>query len=562
MQGRWRVGPSGTGGSGFVRIGEYLIERLRAHGVEHVFGVPGDFVLGFYDQLERSEMMVVNTCDEQGAGFAADAYARLRGLGAVCVTYGVGGLKLANTTGQAYAESSPVVVISGAPGLAEREAQPRLHHKVRVFDTQRLVFEQLTVASTVLDDPATACREIDRVLGVAVRQKRPVYVELPRDMALVEVPRPAPGAHQEPLPRSHPAALAAALAETTALLAAARRPVVVLGLEVQRFGLQEKTLRLIERTGIPVAVTLLGKSAIGEQHPRFLGVYAGRMGREDVRAYVEDSDCVLLLGAPLSDVDLGGDATPLDPARTIQVEAECLSVGHHVYEKVRLADFIGALADADLPPRDAVDLPRPPRDDAPTIPGAPITVARLFARLAGFLTDETVVIAEPGDALFGAADLPVRQCAEFLAPAYYASLGFAVPAAIGAQLADPALRPLVLVGDGAFQMTGMELATAARFGLNPIVVLLNNAGYVTERLMVDGPFNDVLPWAYHRIPEILGTGRGFAVETEGDLDAALRAATAQPDGFCLLDVRLDPGDVSPALRRLTARFGAAALAEA
>src|ERR1700722_9471198 len=170
-----------------TNIGEYLIQRLHAHGVRHVFGIPGDYVLGFYDLLEKSKLVrTINTCDEQGAGFAADAYARVRGLGAVCVTYCVGGLKVANTTAGAFAEKSPVVVISGAPGMKEREKNPLLHHKVREFDTQKKVFEQLTVASTVLGDPQTAFQEIDRVLHAALRYKRPVYIELPRDMVNVE----------------------------------------------------------------------------------------------------------------------------------------------------------------------------------------------------------------------------------------------------------------------------------------------------------------------------------------------------------------------------------------
>ena len=164
------------------RVCDYLIARLYDHGVHHVFGVPGDYVLGFLHELDKSRLQVVNTCDEQGAGFAADAYARLRGLGAVCVTYCVGGLKVANTTAQAFAEKSPVVVISGAPGTTERVKNPLLHHRVRDFDTQLKVFEQLTVAATVLNDPQTAFREIDRVLAAALRYKRPVYIELPRDM--------------------------------------------------------------------------------------------------------------------------------------------------------------------------------------------------------------------------------------------------------------------------------------------------------------------------------------------------------------------------------------------
>src|ERR1043165_9297267 len=171
--------------SNSMTIGEYLIQRLYAYGVRHVFGIPGDYVLGFYEQLSHSKLRVINTCDEQGAGFAADAYARVRGLGVVCITYCVGGLKIANTTAEAFAEKSPVVVISGAPGMKEREKNPLLHHKVREFDTQKRVFDQLTIASTVLSDPQTAFQEIDRVLHAALRYKRPVYIELPRDQVFM-----------------------------------------------------------------------------------------------------------------------------------------------------------------------------------------------------------------------------------------------------------------------------------------------------------------------------------------------------------------------------------------
>src|SRR6266481_2009803 len=202
-------------------IGEYLIQRLYDHGVRHVFGIPGDYVLGFYDLLHRSPLQIINTCDEQGAGFAADAYARMRGLGAVCVTYCVGGLKVANTTAEAFAEKSPVVVISGAPGVREREKNPLLHHKVREFDTQARVFEQLTIASAVLTDPQTAFQEIDRVLHAAQRYKRPVYIELPRDQVFVPgIPHhKTPDMHE----RSNPSTLKAALAEAEAMIQSARQ---------------------------------------------------------------------------------------------------------------------------------------------------------------------------------------------------------------------------------------------------------------------------------------------------------------------------------------------------
>src|ERR1043166_7082255 len=242
-------------------IGEYLIRHLSAHGVRHVFGIPGDYVLGFDDQRAKSKLRLINTCDEQGAGFAADAYARVRGLGAVCITYCVGGLKVANTTAEAFAEKSPVVVISGAPGMKEREKNPLLHHKVREFDTQKKVFEQLTIASTVLSDPQIAFQEIDRVLHAAMRFKRPVYIELPRDQVFVPgIPHhKTPDLHE----RSDPKSLRAALTEAAEMINSARQPVILADVEVHRFGLQDDLLKLAQQTNIPVAATLLGNSAMG-----------------------------------------------------------------------------------------------------------------------------------------------------------------------------------------------------------------------------------------------------------------------------------------------------------
>jgi indolepyruvate decarboxylase len=538
-----------------VSIGEYLIQQLHAHGVRHVFGIPGDYVLGFYDQLARSKLVrTINTCDEQGAGFAADAYARVRGLGAVCVTYCVGGLKIANPIAGAFAEKSPVVVISGAPGIKEREKNPLLHHKVREFDTQKRVFEQFTVASTVLSDPQTAFQEIDRVLHAAILHKRPVYIELPRDLVFSHgIPSHRPREIHEV---SDPDTLRSSLAEAEAMINRARKPVILADVEVHRFSLQDTLLKLVRRTNIPVATTVLGKSVLGEQHPFYLGVYEGALGRDDVRRYVENSDCVIMLGAYLTDINLGIYTAQLDQARTIYANSEKLSIRYHSYEDVRFKDFMRGLLKIRLRKRKLGRIPRPPAVGIFRVkPGNPrITIQRLFQRLNDFLEAKTIVVTDVGDALFGAIDLFIRHRTEFLGPAYYASMGFAVPACIGAQLASPKLRPLVIVGDGAFQMTGMELSTVARYGLNPVVIVLNNFGYGTERHMQDGAYNDVHPWQFSRIPELLGAGKGFVVETEAELDAALTACGRWNKSFCLLEVRLDPADRSPALQRLADRL--------
>jgi len=538
----------------FHTVSSYLIHQLHARGVRHVFGVPGDYVLGFFHELVCSDLKLINTSDEQSAGFAADAYARVNGLGAVCITYCVGGLKVTNPTAQAFAEKSPVVVISGAPGRNERIKTALLHHRVRDFDTQLKIFEQITVASAVIDDPQTACREIDRVLNETARYKRPVYIELPRDMISVPVAQ-----HRQPREEMKPSnaeALEAALEETAAIINAAKQPVIIAGVELHRFGLQAAILRLLEKTNIPVAATLLSKSVIRENHPRYIGVYEGAVGREDVRKYVESSDCLILLGALMTDIDLGAFTARLEQARSIYVTSEKLLVRYHGYEDITIEDFILGLLKADIRPRGDVGIPHPPPPERRLpVAGRHVSVQYLFECLNAFLDDDTVVIADPGDAMFAAADMTIHSETEFLAPAYYTSLGFAVPASLGVQMARPELRPLVLVGDGAFQMTGMEIGSIARFNLNPIVVVLNNGGYGTERPMLDGPFNDIPFWNYSRIPEVLNAGKGFDVRTEDQLEEALQEARKHTDSFCILDVHLDPGDKSRALQRLSRGLG-------
>jgi len=540
--------------SSTLPLGEYLIRRLYDLGARHVFGIPGDYVLGFYKLLENSPLELVGNTTELAAGYAADAYARIRGIGVACVTYGVGGFSIVNAVACAYAEESPVVIISGAPGLRERGPHQYLHHVVRSFETQREVFRHLTVASAALEDPLTAFREIDRVLFACVRYKRPVYIELPRDVIeALPLYKHCPFSEK---PRSDPKAMEEAVAEALAMLRQSSRPVILAGVEVHRFGLQDLVVQLAEKARIPITSTLLGKSAIKESHPLYVGVYEAALGRPEVTKFVEESDCVLALGTYLTDMEMGIYTQKFDESRIILATSESVRIRFHQYQGILLEDFLRVLCEQDLPQYDRT-LPEA-RDPiyAPweAKPDTPITIRRLFQKINSILDDNMVVIADIGDSLFAASDLTIHQKTEFISPAYYTSMGFSVPAAIGVQCANRRLRPLVLVGDGAFQMTGMELSTAVRLGFNPIIVVINNGGYQTERFIMEGKFNDILNWNYHRLPDILGSGWGFEVKTETDLDKAFHAALNNRDTFSLLNVRIPPGDVSPALRRLGKRL--------
>jgi TPP-dependent 2-oxoacid decarboxylase len=543
-------------------IAAVLIEALLQRGVRRAYGVPGDYVLGLFDRLEHSPIRVICTAGEEGAGFAADAHGRLGGLGVAVVTYGVGALKLLNPVAGAYAERSPLLVISGAPGVREADQHALLHHSIRGFDTQRRLFHEVCAATARLDSGRTAVAEIGKVLTAMRRESRPGYLELPRDC----LQRPVPG----PLPPLAPAGSDAEVApwqrqrclEVLAWLRSRQRPVVLAGIELHRFGLQGALLAVLEREGWPFATSLSAKSLLNERHPLCLGLYEGAAGPEAVRRRVEESDGLLILGMPLADLDTGIFTMPLQPDRVVRVEMDRGLQGPMGEEdSLDPAILLQVWRQAEPPPVGAGSggpgssggslAPEPPPFVAE--PATPVRVRRLVAALQGVIGPDTVVLADPGDALFAAADLRLPAASDFLASGYWASLGFAIPAAIGAWGASaPPLRPLVLVGDGALLMSAIELATLARYRIPALVVVLDNGGYGTERPMLDGPFNDVQPVDHPALAASFGFAAARRVRLEEELATALGALLAVVEGPTLLSVELGREDASDVLRSLTA----------
>jgi indolepyruvate decarboxylase len=551
--------PISTGNRvGDVAIGDYLIQRLADHGIADVFGIPGDYVLSFYSMLEKSPIRVVGCTREDCAGFAADAYARVRGMGALCVTYCVGGLSVCNSVAGAFAEKSPVVVITGSPGMNERVNNPLLHHKVREFRTQLEVFEKLCIASTELSNPLTAFSEIDRVLDACQRFKRPVYIELPRDM--VSVVPPIAHSFRRPDTTIDEEALDEAIREAHHRIHSAKKPIIIAGVEIHRFGLQDLVVKLAEQSNIPIAATMLGKSAISETHPLYVGLYEGAMGRDEVTSFVEESDCVLLLGAFMTDINLGIYTARLEVKNCIYATSEQLQISYHHFPNVPLRDFITRLiaskpAKSTRPIADTLHIKAPPPFVA--VEDAPIRINRVMSRINTALNANTIVVADIGDSLFAATELVVQDRAEFLSPAYYTSMGFSVPATLGACVARPNMRVITIAGDGAFQMTGNELSTLIRHKYNPVVVVLDNHGYGTERFLHEGEwaYNEIHPWNYSQLPLVYGGGKGYLVTTEGEFDRAFTEAWSDTTQLHLIHAKLAEGDASRTLLRLAEKLG-------
>jgi len=533
-------------------VADFLIERLENAGAKHVFGVPGDYVLQFIRRINESKKTTfVNTTDEAHSGFAADAYARVNGIGCVCATYNVGALKLCNSIAGAYAEKSPVLVISGSPGVKERNEDFLLHHVVRSFENQQKMFEHITSYSVILDDPTKAGFYIDEAFEALKKYKQPVYIELPRDVA--EMPLRY-DVYRQGTPISEPSDLETledATEEVIAWIKNSKKPVIMAGVQIARFGFGGQLVRFAERHNIPMVTTLLSKSTINEHHPLFAGVYSGNQTTQSsLRKLVDDSDCLIIFGELLTDMTLGFESPKFNKKQTIFCSTEGLRVRNHSYSKVSFLDFCNNLFKLDFGKKENLVLPEK-NSVCKFMPNeAKITTQRFFEKINSVIAENPnlSIVADIGECLFGASELTVQHH-HFISPAFYCSMGFAIPGALGVMFAKPDTRPIVLVGDGAFQMSATELSTFLQNKLNPIVIVLNNKGYTTERFLLDGDFNNIRNWNYHKICELLGGGDGSTVETEKELETSFIEALKCKNLY-LMNVCVDSKDISANLRRM------------
>ena len=531
-----------------MNLTESLLHALKANGARQIFGIPGDFALPYFRIVEESKILPLYTLShEPGVGFAADAAARIDStLGVAAVTYGAGALNMINAVAAAYAEKSPVVVISGGPGTSESRSGLLLHLQAKSLDSQYRIYEEITCDRARLDDAARAPADIARVLGNCLARSRPVYLEIPRDMVAV------PCAPVPPLaaPAVDPDALAACADEVLARLAAAKRPVLMIDVEVRRYRLEARVADLARRLAIPVVTCFMGRGLLADSDSQLVGTYMGVAGLPEVTKLVEESDGLCMLGVILSDTNFAVSEKKIDMRKCIVSCDGDVRLGYHAYHDIPLAALVDALL-ARTPQREKtvpvkrVAYPRGmPADDAQIAPNDIATAVNDLMAAHGKLP----IASDVGDCLFTAMDIEQTALA---APGYYATMGFGVPAGLGLQAAS-GQRPLILVGDGAFQMTGWELGNCRRYGWDPIVLLFNNASWEMLRtFQPESQFNNLDDWGFATMAAGLG-GDGVRVRTRKELKAALDRAIATRGKFQLIEVMIPRGVLSKTLERYVA----------
>lgn len=536
-----------------MSIGNFLFMRLGQIGVEHVFGVPGDFNLQLLEQIKEVDgIEFIGTCNELNAAYAADGYARTSGIGALLTTYGVGDLSAVCGIAGSRAEHVPVVFISGVPPLYAMESRLRVHHSLAEgnFDNVMNCLKEFTVANTRLT-PGNAVEEIDRALHRCWKEKKPVYIQVPSNISylMVDVPETV---LELTLPASDPERLESAATHIVGLLNRAQLPALLVDIEVDRSGMVEKLSSIVKKRKIPYAALRTGKALLSEVHPLFKGVYMGEASAQPVKDTIKSSDCLIVTepcfieGSPM--VFPGG--LPIEAH--VYIRGYNVTVENEVYEGVTAGELIERLIELveigpgiTEQPDSSADIPSPE-------PGKALTQSYLWSRISRFFRSGDVVVADNGTSNIALTDVRLPENTRYISQLIWGAIGHSLPALLGSMVSAPDRRHILFIGDGSFQVTAQELSTILNRGLKPIVFLINNHGYTIERyiLGMHESYNDIADWQYSALPGVFAPDvETFTaiVRTEDDLEEALEKADDR-NCSCFIEIILDPEDAPDALK--------------
>eukprot|EP01053_Blabericola_migrator_P012806 Blabericola_migrator_1__12805@NODE_824_length_6371_cov_16_326459_g581_i0_p2_GENE_NODE_824_length_6371_cov_16_326459_g581_i0NODE_824_length_6371_cov_16_326459_g581_i0_p2_ORF_typecomplete_len559_score120_58TPP_enzyme_N/PF02776_18/3_3e41TPP_enzyme_N/PF02776_18/9_8e03TPP_enzyme_C/PF02775_21/1_6e02TPP_enzyme_C/PF02775_21/9_3e27TPP_enzyme_M/PF00205_22/1_6e17Transketolase_N/PF00456_21/0_06_NODE_824_length_6371_cov_16_326459_g581_i046296305 len=537
-----------------MKLGTFLWQRLREAGLEDVFGVPGDFSLGLMNYLMDSDVNYVGTCNELNAAYAADGYARLHGIGGCVVTYAVGEISGMNGIAGAWAESVPVVCVVGAPAREFFARKPLLHHTLGDYTIPKQMYEKITAAQTILDNPATAVDEIDRVLTACIQHKKPVYISVPADMVQCEIKGPQHPFKVPEREKSDPDALKEVVDEISKIMNGAKLPLYIPGIELIRRDLGKEFESLVETTKIPFATMLLSKGILPEESDKFIGIFSGDRSRDDVKQRVRESDSILVFGEKMTDFNTGGFTAGFTNKNSIYVGYNYVRVNQHYYHDVYIHDVLRDLVQV-IKPRKSKEMKIPDGDATFHKPehsrsqfSQDLTMKAFFERMTVLFEENCIVMAETGASLFSAANCKLPHGATFIGQTFYGSIGYTIGACLGASIYGKKHNRQVylFVGDGSLQVTAQDISTMVRHQCTPYIFCINNDGYTIERTIYDNSYNDIQMWKYYKLPEIFGGEQGHYCKTEGELEDGIKRASKRKT-VEIFEIVLDKWDCSELL---------------
>lgn len=549
-------------------IGSYLATRLEQIGLKHHFAVAGDYNLVLLDQLlANKNMQQVYCCNELNCSFSAEGYARANGAAACVVTYSVGALTAFDGIGGAYAESLPVILISGSPNTNDLGANHLLHHTLGTlnFHYQIDIARHITCEAVAITHPEEAPYLIDKAIRAALREKKPAYIEIPCNLSGAPCSRPGPFSSLVETPNSDPESLAAAVRAAAGFLEKAKKPILLAGPKLRSYGGIAPFRDLAEAIGCGVAVMPSAKSFFSEQHKQFIGIYLGAASSPGCEEVFDWADVVLAAGPLFTDyTTMGWTAQPAE-GRLIQVDTDRVRVGSTTFVGVYLRDFLGELAKVVKPnPATLVEYQRMKAEDTkPPVaaPDAPLTRVEMCRQIQDVINADTTLLVETGDSWFNGLNMNLPDGARFEIEMQWGHIGWSVPATFGYAVSAKGRRIVLMVGDGSFQLTAQEVGQMIRLKLPVIIFLVNNRGYTIEVEIHDGPYNNVKNWDYAGIMKVFnatdGQGLGILATNGGDLAHAIERALGNTAGPTLIECALDRDDCTKQLLEWGAKVAAA-----
>ncbi|EBF8132555.1 alpha-keto acid decarboxylase family protein [Salmonella enterica] len=535
-------------------VADYLLDRLAGCGIGHLFGVPGDYNLQFLDHvIDHPTLRWVGCANELNAAYAADGYARMSGAGALLTTFGVGELSAINGIAGSYAEYVPVLHIVGAPCSAAQQRGELMHHTLGDGDFRHFyrMSQAISAASAILDEQ-NACFEIDRVLGEMLAARRPGYIMLPADVAK-KTAIPPTQALALPVHEAQSGVETAFRYHARQCLMNSRRIALLADFLAGRFGLRPLLQRWMAETPIAHATLLMGKGLFDEQHPNFVGTYSAGASSKEVRQAIEDADRVICVGTRFVDTLTAGFTQQLPAERTLEIQPYASRIGE-TWFNLPMAQAVSTLRELCL---ECAFAPPPTRSAGQPvrIDKGELTQESFWQTLQQYLKPGDIILVDQGTAAFGTAALSLPDGAEVVVQPLWGSIGYSLPAAFGAQTACPDRRVILIIGDGAAQLTIQEMGSMLRDGQAPVILLLNNDGYTVERAIHGAAqrYNDIASWNWTQIPPALNAAQQAECwrVTQAIQLAEVLERLARPQRLSFIEVMLPKADLPELLRTVT-----------
>ena len=542
-----------------MTIGEYLLDRLKAYKIEHIFGVPGDYNLGLLDFIEDDkELQWIGNCNELNAAYAADGYGRIRPMSALVTTFGVGELSAINGVAGSYAESVPVVKIVGMPSRNVSENKKLVHHTLGDGEFLKFynMYKEITVAQTILNKQ-NAKEEIDRVLRECYLQKKPVYIGLPVDVPSIEIES---STSVDFKPESDKKILNKFINDVKKELEKSKSQTVLADYEVNRYNLNHELQDFIEKSNLPIASLSMGKGVFNENHKNFIGMYNGILSDNTVTSTIKNSDCILLIGVKLTDsITAGFNYIHKDcSVSTIEIHPLYSKIGEKIYSDILMEDVLKELVNTI---KFNGNIKCNDKDTKNYNLSGKLTQSNFFDIIEKNLIPKDVLIAEQGTSFFGSGSIKLPENVTFIGQPLWGSIGYTFGSLLGTCLADQSRRNILLIGDGSFQLTAQELSTMLREDLNPIILVINNDGYTVERY-IHGPkrkYNDINMWNYTQLLDVFDVtlhreSLKFKASTVEELEQALSISRKNSSKLSLIEVSMDKNDAPIALKEIGKLF--------